>query len=178
MQLTFRKIWSLYNSANITTKNYDLDAFLEDIQQNKLIHHVSNHPVHIIDDNGNLSPTALIPFCDFGANMSLMGTKIDAFDFPVCNSFQPRILNDQLCYEVDPNEYRTGAEEELHLGLALLIDYNEERHLDVSTKEVYDDRKLTYEAYDIAEDLKNAMIMPVTKEKNFIYLGTIGKKRH
>ena len=107
--------------------------------------------------------------------MSLMGSKIDAFDFPVCNSFQPRILNDQLCYEVDPNEYRTGAKEELHLGLALLIDYNEERQLDISTKEVFD-KKLTYEAYDIAEDLKNAMIMPVTKEKNFIYLGTIGKK--
>ena len=33
--------------------------------------------------------------------MSTMGVKIDQFDVPVCNSFQAKILNDQLCYEVD-----------------------------------------------------------------------------
>ena len=32
--------------------------------------------------------------------MSAMGVKIDKFDVPVCNSFQAKILNDQLCYEV------------------------------------------------------------------------------
>ena len=33
--------------------------------------------------------------------MSSVGVKIDQFDVPVCNSFQAKILNDQLCYEVD-----------------------------------------------------------------------------
>ena len=62
--------------------------------------------MHIQDKDGNLSPTALIPFCDFGGNMSVMGVKIDQFDVPVCNSFRPKIVQDQLCYTVDPNEGR------------------------------------------------------------------------
>ena len=33
-----------------------------------------------------------------------MGVKIDQFDVPVCNSFEATVLNDQLCYEVDPNK--------------------------------------------------------------------------
>ena len=41
---------------------------------------MSNHPVHIIDEDEELSPTALIPFCTFGGNMSVMGAKIDQFD--------------------------------------------------------------------------------------------------
>ena len=53
--------------------------------------------------DNQLSPSAFIPFCDFGGNMATMGVKIDQFDVPVCNSFQAKILNDQLCYEVDLN---------------------------------------------------------------------------
>ena len=59
-----------------------------------------------MDQSGNLSPTALVPFCVFGGNMSVMGVKIDEFDVPVCNSFRPKVLMDQLCYEVDPNKYK------------------------------------------------------------------------
>ena len=69
---------------------------------------MTNHPVHIQDERGNRSKTALIPFCEFGGNMSVMGVKIDEFDVPVCNSFRPKVLMDQLCYEVDPNEYRNS----------------------------------------------------------------------
>ena len=64
----------------------------------------TNHPVHIQDEDGKLSPTALIPFCEFGGNMSVMGVKIDQIDVPVCNSFRPKIKGDQLCYTVDPNK--------------------------------------------------------------------------
>ena len=60
--------------------------------------------MHIIDEDGELSPTALIPFCEFGGNMSVMGVKIDQIDVPVCNSFRPKIKGDQLCYTVDPNK--------------------------------------------------------------------------
>ena len=70
----------------------------------KNVSRLTNHPVHIQDKDGNLSPTALIPFCDFGGNMSVMGVKIDQFDVPVCNSFRPKIVQDQLCYTVDPNK--------------------------------------------------------------------------
>ena len=37
--------------------------------------------------------------------MSAMGIKIEQFDVPVCNSFQAKILYDQLCYEVDLSKF-------------------------------------------------------------------------
>ena len=67
---------------------------------------MTNHPVHFVNDENVLNPTALIPFCEFNGNMSVMGVKIDQFDVPVCNSFRPKILKDQLCYSVDPNIYK------------------------------------------------------------------------
>ena len=65
---------------------------------------VTNHPVHIVGEDGHLSPTALIPFCEFGedGNFSRMGRKSDYFDVPVCNSFRPKIIEDQLHNKVGP----------------------------------------------------------------------------
>ena len=37
--------------------------------------------------------------------MSVVGIKLDQFNDPVCNSFQAKVLNDQLCYEVDLNKF-------------------------------------------------------------------------
>ena len=39
-----------------------------------------------------------LPFSEFGGNMSVMGVKIDKSNVPVCNSFRPKIIRDQLCY--------------------------------------------------------------------------------
>ena len=96
---------------------------------------MTTHPVHIVDEHGELSPTALIPFCQFGGNMSLMGVKIDKFDLPVCNSFRAKILNDQLCYEVDVNDFieKSVLQKELKIGLMFMIDHNEDRQFS-STK--------------------------------------------
>ena len=66
----------------------------------------TNHPVHIQDEDGKLSPTALIPFCEFGGNMSVMGVKIEEIEIPVCSSFRPKILRDQLCYTVDLSAFK------------------------------------------------------------------------
>ena len=71
----------------------------------KIEYLISNHPVHIMTKDHQMSPSAFIPFCDFGGNMSAMGVMIDQFNHPVCNSFQAKIINDQLCYEVDLNAY-------------------------------------------------------------------------
>ena len=60
--------------------------------------------------------------------MSAMGVKIDQFDVPVCNSFQAIILKDQLCYEVDPNLYKSFfTAEDLKYELKLYIDVNNDR---------------------------------------------------
>ena len=54
---------------------------------------MTNHPVHIINKENRLSPSAFIPFCDFGGNMTAIGVMIEEFDIPVCNGFHAKILN-------------------------------------------------------------------------------------
>ena len=92
---------------------------------------VNNHPVHIFDENGSLSPTALIPFCSFGGDMRIMGTKSEQYDVPVCNSFKPLIRNDQLCYQIDLEDFKDtkNIENQLKEGLVLILDYNNERQM-------------------------------------------------
>ena len=68
------------------------------------IQRVTSHPVHLIDNNNEtLNPTALVPFCSVSDDYSTMGVKIDQIDVPVCNSFRPKIIRDQLCYTPVPS---------------------------------------------------------------------------
>ena len=97
----------------------------------KKIQKQTNNPVHIIDEDKELYETALIPFCQFSENMSVMGVKIDQFDVPVCNSFRPKIVKNQLCYEVDPNKYQKYLNEDSKLTLKLFIDQKEDREIDI-----------------------------------------------
>ena len=60
--------------------------------------------------------------------MSVMGMNIEQMDVPVCNSFQPKIIRDQLCYTVDPNKYKNDIKiERDKLDLTLFLNYNEDR---------------------------------------------------
>ena len=120
-------------------------------------HKVSNHPVHLVDNNGNLFPTALIPFCSYSNSMSVMGEKISQFDAPVCNSFKPKIIKDQLCYEVDPNMYRDKVLSD-KLSITLFINHNEDRHFPEQENNIGKDE----------EDL-----LDVNDSEYFINVGTI-----
>ena len=115
-----------------------------------------------------MSPSAFIPFCEFGGNMSVMGVKIDQFDIPVCNSFQAKIMNDQLCYEVDLNRFskKSKIKTELKLGLILLMDYNEDRQVTFGQKE-----------NEICENMSMAKnILKLNDNKDaIIYFNSIGK---
>ena len=95
------------------------------------VHLVSNHPVHILNEDGNLSPSAFIPFCGYGTNISSLGLKIEEFRVPVCNSFRSKVLNDQLCYEIDVNDRidKRVAQKNLKIGLMFIIDQNEDRQV-------------------------------------------------
>ena len=64
--------------------------------------------------------------------MSAMGVKIDQFDVPVCNSFKEKVLNGQLCYEVDPNSFifEDIKERQLKSGLEFVIDLNKDRQVE------------------------------------------------
>ena len=61
-----------------------------------------------------------------------MGVKQDQFDFPVCNSFRPTVLGSQLCYVVDVKAYyKEPSHLELKTGLILVLDYNEDRQINI-----------------------------------------------
>ena len=92
------------------------------------IHKILNHPVHIIDEIGQLSPSAFIPFCDFGGNIEAVSESIKEFDVPVCNSFTSKILNDQHCYEMNLNDLKTSfSTKDFEYGVTFLIDTNDDR---------------------------------------------------
>ena len=100
--------------------------------------------------------------------MSAMGVKIDLFDVPVCNSFEAKIMNDQLCYEVDLNIFtnKGNIEKELKSGFAFIIDYNE-------------DRQFTFDMEDMSEkdeDLVSKIVKSDDKGHAYIYLNTIRHK--
>ena len=100
-------------------------GYISDNEENR---RMINHPVHIIDDDGNLMPSAFIPFCFLGTNMSSLGTKIDKFSQPVCTKFMPVMLEGQLCYQLDlqkQGHFMKGEEN----GLTFLLDYNEDKSL-------------------------------------------------
>ena len=89
----------------------------------------TNHPVHILDQDGSFSPSSLIPFCSFGDDMKSMGMVVNGFHDPVCHSFEVKIRNEQLCYEVDLEKYKDDKKikEQLKSGLVLILDYNLDR---------------------------------------------------
>ena len=98
--------------------------------------------------------------------MSAMGVKIDQFDVPVCNSFQAKIMNDQLCYEVDLNKYYddNNIENQLKLGFHFLIDYNEDRQVTL-------DPNISETNVGLAKSVSSSDQI----QHAFVYLNTIGK---
>ena len=98
--------------------------------------------------------------------MSAMGVKIDQFDVPICNSFQAKILNDQLCYEVDLKKFsdENSILKELKLGLSFLLDYNEDRQV-----------TLDQEVDSLEFGLTNSYGESDQNQQAFVYLDTIGK---
>ena len=115
-----------------------------------------------------MTPSAFIPFCDFGGDMSAMGMKIDQFSIPVCNSFQAKILNDQLCFEVDLNKFsnKDNIENELKLGFYFAMDYNEDRQV------TFDDQDTLLLEPDMG--LASRIIQEDENKHAVIYLDTIG----
>ena len=127
----------------------------------------AKHPVHFVTEDGNLSPSAFIPFCEFGGDDSIMGRKIKAFkNISVCNSFKAKIFNDQLCYEVDLQKFRDdeNIEKQLKLGFAFFMDYNEDRQ--VTSAKGFIPRERSYVLRIINSDQRH---------QAFIHLNTVGE---
>ena len=102
--------------------------------------------------------------------MSVVGVKLDQFDDPVCNSFQDKVVNDQLCYEVDLNRFsnKSNIAKELELGFYFLMDYNEDRQVTKQSPFAEQEKRSGIGA-NLLESDKN--------QHAFIYLNTIGKEQ-
>ena len=137
---------------------------------------VNNHPVHIFDKNGFLSPTAFIPFCSFGGDMKSMGKRSELYDVPVCNSFKSKIRNNQLCYEIDLEDYKdpNNIEKQLKEGLVLVVDYNEERQM-AKLIENQNDESM---GYLTSEDINSVQIHLETISKPLNHELPIDKTSH
>ena len=138
----------------------------------KELQRYSNHPVHIVDFEDNISPSSFIPFCELGGNISVMGVNIAHFDFPVCNSFKRRILNNQLCYQVDINSYietnQMNVEDVLKSGFIFLMDYNEDR---ISESGI---ERAESSGNEKERSLQSKFVHIEDKSNAHIYLNTIG----
>ena len=96
---------------------------------------ITNHPVHIHDDVGNMSPSAFIPFCQFGdTEMQEFGKYVLEFDIPICQIFKMTILKDQLCYKADINDYLSNMSiEDFKTGFMILVDKNLDRQINAKS---------------------------------------------
>ena len=97
-----------------------------------------------------------------------MGKKIDQFKVPVCNSFKAKILNEQLCYEVDLNNFsnKDNIENELKSGFIFIMDYNEDRQVTYDEDDIYVNDNIS---------LTDKIIKSNDYQHAFIYMNTIGK---
>ena len=87
---------------------------------------VSLHPPHLLDSSGSLTPAALIPFCAYQTNMTLLGQKIEETNFISCSLFKPTVLEGQLCYELNLSSLEiedAGAGK--RAGLMIVLDSGE-----------------------------------------------------
>ena len=99
--------------------------------------------------------------------MSSMGIKIDQFDTPICNSFHAKVLNDQLCYEINLNEHsnKDNNKQEIKSGFVFIMDYNEDRQV------TFEDQAYEENSYSLIDRMVNS------DENDYavIYLNTFGK---
>ena len=70
-------------------------------------------------------PSAFIPFCSFGS--ILEGRHVQNISFPVCDLFNPVVLDGKLCYQMDMARKMPEATTVQGKGLTLIIDANFER---------------------------------------------------
>ena len=120
-------------------------------------------------EENKTSPSALIPFCDFGGSTSAVGVKVEQFNVNVCNSFQAKIFDDRVCYEVDLDKIsnKNNIEKELEQGFNFLMDYNEDRQVTSMDEKV-----------NVNTDFGiSTKIVKSDQDKHaFIYLNSIGKQ--
>ena len=98
-----------------------------------------------MERSGRLSPSAFIPFCQLGGDASLLGRRAAGFDVPVCDKFEARVVEGQICYRLDSEHLRRSGWKGKE-GLTLLLDYNEERNIQQPTEPTQQGREESFES--------------------------------
>ena len=105
-----------------------LNVFLKNfIVTDAVSRELSLHPVHLTPDKeGHLPPSALIPFCSYQGDSNLLGQERPELDnLTICDTFEPTILEGQLCYSLDIAKLGAKRTNSGKLsGLFLLLDPN------------------------------------------------------
>ena len=81
---------------------------------------------HLRGSQGQLLPSALIPFCALNSNLGVLGSPLNLtnkLSLPVCDKFLPIILEGKLCFSLNLDQLETSAtsEKQTH-GLTMLLD--------------------------------------------------------
>merc|ERR1712074_149779 len=120
--LGFQHMSYKYGKEYLELKTNSLEMNVKD---EELLQTVSNHPVHILNDERKFSPSSFIPFCSFGHEF--IGAETEEFPIPVCDIFKPKHYFDQLCYETNLEKLKDSKKlrNQLKTGLTLALDYNE-----------------------------------------------------
>ena len=88
----------------------------------------SAHPPHLLGRRHS----SFIPFCAYKTSLVISEPEVwlPNISFPICTSFKPTLLEGQLCYGLQVNV--TSGEGKQN-GLTLLLDYQEDLSLHIST---------------------------------------------
>ena len=161
--LQYEDIRRLTGKQKCDTKDCTISSILLDDPN---LSTVTNHPVHIIDKEGEFSPSSFIPSCWFGGVE--LGIETGYFDAKVCNSFKQKLFNDQVCYEMDIHDLITEGETVQGKILYLILDQNKDRAkaTDTLNKNLF---------YGIVESSRGNILEEMDGQSGtFVYLDTIG----
>ena len=131
---------------------------------------VSNHPVHMIDQNGFLMPSSLIPFCSLGTQLELLGEYVTNMTLPVCNAFLPTVYEGQLCYKLEISNIlslKRDLSQGKESGIMMLLDMNNEKSLEIEDKVQGSKSELHNGTMSLANIQKNI------KSQAKIHIGTL-----
>ena len=105
---------------------------------NGVLRKLSLHPVHLtLDKKGNLSPSALVPFCSYQGDSSLLGHEIPELNnLTICDKFVSTILEGQHCFSLDLAKLMGAKTTKAGKtnGLFLLLDPNPYQSSDTAKK--------------------------------------------
>ena len=106
--------------------------------------------------------------------MELFGEEFSNFNVPVCKLFREKIVNGQVCYEADLNQYRdqVNLKEALSTGFNLIIDTNDEYDVKNILQKKPSGRKKGLKSFYFYKDKKkdnSFTVMLKTISKNIEY---------